>query len=463
VARVAVAGNRKNRHVPRCWLIVQSDMRTLVLAVVVIALTRTGVAEPRKLTLDETIARALVGPKARMAAGDADTADARLGEAKALIFPRVKATLFGTASPKIECVDPPQCTQTNPENFAFRYEGLYGGAQLDVTQPLYTFGKANHGFAAAKAGVEAQRLLADEAAGDLAVDAARAYWGVKLARELGYMLDDGIEEIGKAIERMNARTGKDAPTLQDKQRVAVLVAEAKVQRADAAAAERQALAGLRALTGVPDADVDDAPLAPVEHELAKAAAFAGRPQARAAKQGARAADELVAFARGYYFPDLSLVGRAFYSRAQGVDDPPSAFANDPYNRSGADLTLVLNWTLEPWSVHARVVRARAEARRAHALDDLAASGARYDAETVLGEAQGAKIKLEASAEGEKAGRAWVVSLLQADAVGTADAKDFADAYIAWFRMRAHWMQSAFQWNVAVARLRRANGEYRAKL
>ena len=287
--------------------------------------------------------------------------------------------------------------------------------------------------------------------------------GVKLARELKFMLDDGIEEVGKAIQRMDERTGKDAPTQQDRQRVAVLLAEAKVQRADAAAAERQALAGLRALTGVADADVDDEPLAALDKPLPASATGAGRPQARAAKLGAEAADELVEFAGAYYFPDLSLVGRAFIAGAQGVDDPPSAFANDPYNRSGAELAVVLNWTLEPWSVHARVVRARAEARRAHALDDLAASGARYDAETVLGEAEGAKAKLDAAAEGEKAGRAWVVSVLQADAVGAAEAKDFADAYIAWFRMRANLLQSAFQWNVAVVRIGRANGEYRAKL
>ena len=419
-------------------------------------------AEPTKLTLDETIAKALAGPRARMARGDADTAAARLGEAKALAFPRIKGKLFGTASPDIECLDD-ACTRTDPQNFAFRYDGLYGGAQIELTQPLYTFGRASHGFAAARAGVEAKRLLADEAAGDLAVDAARAYWGVKLTRELQYMLDDGIEEIGKALERMDARTGADAPTPQDRQRVAVLLAEAKVQRADAVAAERQALAGLRALTGVVNADVDDVAFAPIEFTLPGSASGEGRPQARAAHQGALAADELVDFASAYYFPDLALVGRAYFARAQGVDDPPSALAFDPYNRSGAELALVLNWTLEPWSVHARVVRARAEARHAHALDDLAASGARYDAETVLGEAEGAKVKLEAAADGEKAGRAWVVSLLQAEAIGAVDAKDFADAYIAWFRMRANWVQSTFQWNVDVVRLGRANGEYRAKL
>ena len=76
---------------------------------------------------------------------------------------------------------------------------MFGSAQLDITQPLYTFGKIGHARTAARAGLDAQRALADEAAGDLAVDAARAYWGLKLARELGGMLDDGIEEIEKAL------------------------------------------------------------------------------------------------------------------------------------------------------------------------------------------------------------------------------------------------------------------------
>jgi outer membrane protein TolC len=52
-------------------------------------------------------------------------------------------------------------------------------------------------------------------------------------------------------------------------------------------------------------------------------------------------------------------------------------------------------------------------------------------------------------------------VLQADAIGAAEAKDLADAYIAWFQMRARWAQAVFQWNVAVVRLGRASGEFRA--
>ena len=87
-------------------------MRTLALGLTFMVLAAPAAAAPRKLTLDETIAKALAGPRARMAKGEADTADARLGEAKALRFPRVKASLFGTASPKIECLDT-ECSQTD--------------------------------------------------------------------------------------------------------------------------------------------------------------------------------------------------------------------------------------------------------------------------------------------------------------------------------------------------------------
>jgi len=431
------------------------------LALAPFLLTATAAAAPPKLNLDQVIAKTLVGPRVQMANGDSAAAAARVDEADASRLPRIKATVFGTISPKVTCVDPPQCTQTDPTDFELRFSGLYGSAQLDVTQPLYTFGKISHARGAARAGLDAQRSLADEAAGDLAVDAARAYWGIKLARELAYMLDDGIDEITKSKTRMDQRTGTDAPSFQDRQRIAVLLAEAKVQRADAAALERQALAGLRALTGLPDVDVDDPPLAAVTHVIPQTASGAGRPQAHAARFGAVAADELAAMAASYYLPDLALVGSATYARAQGVDDPQTIFANDPFNRSVAGVVLALQWTVEPWNVRARVDRARAEATKAHALSDLAKLGAHYDAEAALAEATGARAKLDAVIEGEKASRAWVASVLQADAIGAAEAQDFADAYIAWFTMRARWAQATFQWNVAVIRMGRADGEFRA--
>src|SRR5215468_11248004 len=177
-----------------------------------------------KLTLDQVIARALANPRAQAADSDTAGAQARVDEADAARLPRGKVTAFGTISPEIHCqnVQIPNtatvinCASTEPTIFAFNFSGLYGSAQLDITQPLYTFGKIAHARGAARAGLDAQRALADEAAGDLAVDAARAYWGLKAARELGAMLDDGIDEIDKALQELGERgKGKPGVSVQD--------------------------------------------------------------------------------------------------------------------------------------------------------------------------------------------------------------------------------------------------------
>ena len=430
-------------------------MRWLVLAILLVP--SLAAADPPKLTLEQVIAKAVANPKVEMAQSDRVAAEARLAEANAARYPRIKATAFGTISPEITC-DDPGCTMTSPRNFAWDFKGLFGGASVDLTQPLFTFGKISHAQKAARAGIDAQKALADEAAGDAAADAARAYWGLKLARELGYMLDDGIEQIAKARASFDER--KDV-TIQDRQRVAVLLAEAKAQRADAAQAETQALAGLRALTNTPDADIDDAELAAVERALPESLDSAKRPQSVAAKSGVIAADELAKFQGAYYWPDLALVGTAFISRAQGVQDPPRVFAIDPYNRTGAGLAVAIQWQVEPWTVKAKLDRARAEAHKMKAQAELAAIGASYDAQLALSEARAAKAKLDATDEGEKAARTWLASVLQNQAVGTAEAKDLADAYIAWFQMKARWSQAVFQWNVAVVRLGRATGEFHA--
>lgn len=439
-------------------------MRTLLIGALV-CLAGVVEAAPSKLTLEQVIAKALTSPRARMADGDREAAEARVDEADAARLPRAKATAYATISPEIRCVDD-ACTQTEPKNFALRFSGLFGSAQLDITQPLFTFGKITHARNAARAGLDAQRALADEAAGDLAVDAAKAYWGIKAARELGGMLDDGIDEIGNVVKDLDGgdgKKGKGKPeiSIQDRQRISVLLAEAKVQRAEAQQAELQALAGLRVLVGVADADLDDAPLSAIERKLPDKASAERRPQAVAAAGGARAADELAGMATSQYFPDFAIVASGVIARAQGVDDPPSAFANDPYNRSGAGIVLGLQWTIEPWSTAARVARARAEAHKAKAQSELAALGARYDADNALVEASASHDKVTAAAEGEKAARTWLASVLQAQAIGTAESKDLADAYIAWFQMRARWAQAVFQWNVAVVRLDRAAGEFHA--
>ncbi len=428
----------------------------------------TARAETR-LTLDQLVVRAQGSERARMAAADRDGARARVDEADAARFPRGSLTGFVAPSPEINCVND-DCTRTDPTEFALRFAGVFTGAQVSVTQPLYTFGKIGAARQAARFGLAAQDALADATAADLAVDAARAYWGLKLARELRWMLEDGEAQIAGAATRLDERlTDGDADvSIQDRQRVEVLLAEARVQLAEARQGEAQALAAVRALVGGAAVDIDEEPLAAVTVKVpaeadAVAKAQAGRPEVKAARAGASAYRKLADFETRQHLPDLALIGAVGFTHAGGVDEPPSAFAYDPYNGVTGAAAIALRWQLEPWTVAARVARARAVERRADALAELAVTGAAYEARAAIAEATGAEQRLTAATTGEQAARSWLAAVLQGEAIGTTEAKDLADAYIAWFQMRARVVTAIYQWNVAAMRVRRAAGEFSAVL
>jgi protease secretion system outer membrane protein len=443
---------------------------TLALAAACLAgSTATSTAEPapRRLTLAELTALALQGPRASMARHDNRAARAQAAEARAARYPKLNLNSFVAPSPVITC-DNPECTRTTPTDVTLDIGGVFGGATLSGVQPLYTFGKIGAITQAAQAAVQATARLEDAVAGDLAVDAARAYYGLKLARELRWMLEDGLAEIEKALTSLEERLeeGSGEATVQDRLRVETLRAEVKARLSEARQAETLALAGVRTLARDPDADIDEEPLEPVELELARAASYtdrarASRPELEAARAGAEAARAKQELESSRYWPDLALVGEAKIARAQSVDDPPSAFASDPFNTTSAAIGLVLRWQLDPMAQRARVAQARARSDRASALVEAVESLASFEAQAAHGEAVEAKKRVEAAIEGVKSARGWVAAVLQAEAVGAVETKDLADAFIAYFTLKARHATSIFEWNLATVRLGRVTGEFTA--
>ncbi|WP_428264454.1 TolC family protein [Haliangium sp.] len=420
-----------------------------------------------RLDLDALIARTLTGPRARMAHSDTEMARARAEEAEGARWPSLSATSFLAPSPDIRC-DDASCTQTTPDDISLDLAGAYAGARFTAVQPLYTFGKLDAVSAAARAATQASEHLEDALAGDLAMEAARAYYGLKLARELVWLLEDGLAQVDKAARSLQAALddGSAEVTVQDRLRVETLRAEVEARLGEAHEAEAVALAGVRALTGAPAADIDEEPLAElsgplVDLEAALTAAREHRPELAAARAGVEAARAQARLESARWWPDLVVVGGVDVARAQGVDDPPSAFARDPFNTTSAALALALRWQLDPWRRRARVRGAQAQVRKAEALDALAADLARFEVQRAHAQAEAARTRLEAAQRGLSSARGWLAAVLQAEAVGALESKDFADAFIAYFTLQARHATSVYEWNLALVGLRRATGEFHA--
>jgi outer membrane protein TolC len=421
-------------------------------------------AAPKHLKLAEVIAKVRDNPAARAADAEHDAAKAQADEARGARWPRIQITTFLAPSPEINC-DNADCTRTSPVDFAPTIRGVFAGARIEALQPLYTFGKLD---AAAQAGDNAAALqgaLGERVKGDMAVEATRAYYGVAFARDLAAMLDDGSKQIAKGkatlVERL--QNGDSEVTVQDRLRIEAFETEVLLRLSEAREREKTALEGLRALCADRDVDIADTSLTATDRQLGPEdaewkAAQAGSPELQAARYGVAALAKRSELERARWWPDVAVLGAASIARASGIDDPPSAFANDPFNATRAELALVLRWTIEPAMQAARVARTRADQVRGQELAHAARAAVEFAVRDAYNRAQEAGARLDAARQGEKSARGWVASVMQADAVGTASSRDLADAYLAYFTLHSRVLQSAYEWNVALASLERATGK-----
>ena len=433
------------------------------------AFTQTGppasAVPVRKLDLSQVMAAARTNPAVKVARAGTKTAHARVAEVRGRRYPRIELTSFVAPSPGIECENA-DCTRTSPEQPTVSLAGVFSGLEFSLAQPVYTFGKLGAGIDAALAGETVAEMLERNKERTVTVEAARSYYELKYARELVILLEDGLEDIDKVVGKVQDKlsAGSGEVTVQDRLRLETLRADVKARLADAGGGEATALAALRGLVGDDEMDIDDAPLEPVEYSLEPAAdaytekARASEPRlgaVRAAKAGAAA---LATLERRRFLPDILVVGGVSVARAQGVDNPRSAFADDPFNTTSARVALLLRWTLDPVAQKARVSRADADVDKAVSAERVVERVVAFELQRAYNDAASSQARMQAMKDGDKSSRAWVAAELQADVVGTGTARDLADAYRSHFTIRARYLQSIRDWNVATVTLDAATGE-----
>ncbi len=444
---------------------------TVVLATVAfiaggVTTARAETKKPKRLNLAQLMARAKNNPLAKAARAATHAAKAKVAEASGARLGQFSITSFIAPSPDIQCTDA-TCTETTNKDVSVALGGVYTGVRATWTLPVYTFGKLGAVSRAAKKAAAATKAKEGDVAGQVAVEVAKVYYGLKLARELRWMLEDGRDEIRKAMKKLqkNLDAGTGGVTVQDKLRLETLVAEVDSRLIDAKAAEASALAGIRLAVNDKSVDIDEDALDATKYSLLadpssyRSKARRDHPQLDAARAGVEAVKALERLESSKWYPDLALVAGINYTVAPEIQNAPSAFFNDPYNTLGAGVSLVLRWRIEPLMTRARVRHARANTRRASALLEGAVLATDLRVSRAHTRAKQAQQRLGVAKRGDKSAKGWVASVVQAEAIGVISAKDTADAYVAYFTARARVLQSLYDWNVSVISLRRVVGEF----
>jgi outer membrane protein TolC len=417
-------------------------------------------------------------PGIRAAKFDLEAMEHKLFRAKWAWVPQGKLTGFVTFAPTIRCLDSYDLTTANRNETRCVHTssalelgdlsigGVWLNLQLQLAAPLYTFGKLSAAKAAATAGVEAKRAEIKKAEGDVYLQLVKAYWGVKLARELKYTIRVGRTHLDSAVTRLEKEIakGEGDSTLADLLRLRTHVAEVNSRTIQANSGEVIALAGLATLTGLPENQLEiDSKIIDVTYtNLASLATYVGlakrhRPEVKMINAGLVASRSNLDLELANFFPDIALVGSASVSYASSVDNPSHAFYSDPFNGLGAGILLGMEWKIEPIQQIGKYRTAKAEHARDRAKAAEALLGIEFEIKKIYLELKSAIDRLDSTRSGQLAARKWLVATSQNLGAGLAEPKELTDALVSYFLLRIEYLQGIYEVNVGWALLARAVG------
>jgi len=448
-------------------LIMRTTRASGVVALVLagFAVTHAKAEPSRQLKLADLLVHAHSSPKLRALRAETEAAHARVSEAARAWWPRLELMALAGPAPVVHCSpSPTECTSTSPGEIQMGVSDVFWRLGARASMPVYTFGKISAARDAAEAGVTAADALSSAGEADIEVDAARAYYTVKFAREIVLILDDGKENVEQELERIEAalQTADSGVTEADRFRLRALRAEVDSRLSEAHKLEETGMIGVRLVSGATDVVVDARPLEEVAFDLptaevARNRAQNRRPEARAANAGIRAAVGNRDLESARLLPDLVVVAEATLARDPAADDPRNAFAYDPLNVTSMIAGVGLRWTLDIGTSTARLEGARAEVVRARANADWAAAGMAAEASRAWAEARDARDRLATAKQGRKDARGWLLAVKQANSAGLAEPKEFVDALLQHFAMNVRLAQAIYDWNLGTFVLGRATG------
>jgi outer membrane protein TolC len=434
----------------------------------------------RKFTLPQLLEMARGNPGLQASAAATTASEAQVTEAKLNWLPQGDLLSILAPSPNLHCSNPfagmagtstnePCLETTSPEARItdVSWNRVFTRTEVKLIQPVYDFGKISAGIAAAEAGVGVSRQKEAGARADLELNVRKAYYGLKFAREVLDMLDDGSSYVDDALKKLDKdlANGTGNVSVTDRLRMRTVRADVDSRILEARRLQGIARESLRTLIGTEaptDIDVDDDEFEPPEvkdrmvtyyEDLARA----NRPEVRLLDYAVMAKSALHDLERRKEYPDLVLIATGVYAVAQTVDDPQNAFYNHYFNSRSVGLAAALRMQLDLGPKIARARKTEAEALEITHRRTEALGGILLEVRKSYTEATEAASRVAAMDKGQKAGKAWISAVAQNFAVGLAEARDLSDALITFFAMRTRYLQAVFDLHVARSALSRATG------
>jgi len=443
---------------------------TVVVAIVAtIAIAAPAGAAPLRLGLSQCIHEALQNnPDLMEKRWDITLAVNRVEEAKNGFLPKANVLNITGFVPKAEgqVWDPPPAGLTTSNTSSF---GPFTRVLVEVTQPLYTWGKLTAGRRAAEFGLDAAQAEQAQSRDEVIAEVKKLYSEVLLSRSIADLLGEVVTNFERAIEEAEKRVNEDEGKVTQsdvlKLKVGLAGVAREVPRArNGADLARDALARAIGLQSPAEFDIMDERLEPMPARLKSLQeytqdVFRLSPQWQQLEAGLSAREELVKVEEADYFPKVFLAGGFRYAYAPRRDRQLSPFANDEFNflnLPGAALGMY--WPLEFWETARKVDGARAELEKLRQKRFGAETGIRLAVKRAYLEATQTQEAMDLADKGRKAARGLLVGNLSSFEIGVGDAQDVFEALVIYTTATSNFYSAVNDYNLALANLTKTVGQ-----
>ncbi len=339
--------------------------------------------------------------------------------------------------------------------------GIFWRFDLDIVQPISTFGKISSARAAAEEGVAVHEYGLDFTAAKLGFEVVQAFWGFESAnRGIGLAADlqKDYERLLKEVEQAadDPDSDVDDTRLFEVQSFEYQITDSQRQvfkNQEIADAYLEILLGWKGLEadsfepvetpGLPDEDMLD---------LLITKAMTESPPIQQARSGLRALDAKVELAEASRWPDIFLALSGAYARAPNRTDIKSPFILDPFNLRTIGGFLGLRWNLK-FADH-RLEISQSTVDRSEAIDQLSVLEDRLTIEVtrVYAEAKALSDLFGAAKRSEQAAKRWLRLSGDNWDLGLGSVDRLVKAYRQYYDLAAIVIEQEARYHISLARL-----------
>jgi outer membrane protein len=429
------------------------------------------------LTLKELVVMALqYSPQVKATKSEVTLAKEQKNEVHGYRWPQFDAVALGGVVPNARRGEVRQVGKNKTLFYpdpAGKIHGVnvFGNLTFTLIQPLYTFGKIAYREEAAGKNVLVKKAGVDLKKGEVMLNVSQAYYGLILATQGRDAVNDARTYLKDTRTRITRLMQINSPNVKESDQYRLAMYEGGVEKFAAQAEEGSKVAyqALKALIGYgenQDLQVPQelpAPVAPADLNHYIRTALDMRPEFSQLKHGLKARQLLVDAAKADRLPSFFFAVLGQVAGAPGRDYNPDPYVNDYFNGIGALPAVGAQWHFDFGIMKAKIGEAQAELAQLQHTEKTALMGIPVEVAKDYGKVQE---NYKGSRGLESAyinARRWLITSFSNFDMGLGSMDDIFQAFERYGSFRGDYLQSLFDYNMAVVELDKSSGAYIRKL